>query len=475
MLPIFQAATPEIFVLVMVCVIMLVELYLSRAIKGITYVFTQVTLIISMVLIGLQFNHPTVVTFHGQFIQDHLANVLKFAILASGFLVFWYGKSYNEQHKVPQGEYHILGLLSILGAMVLVSAGSLLTLYLGLELMSLPLYAMIALRRDNMHSVEAGMKYFVMGAIASGFLLYGFSLLYGLTGQLQLSLIVSHLANHAQYPMAYLFAVLFIVAALAFKFGAVPFHMWVPDVYHGSPTSVTTFLASIPKLAALAMILRILSYALPDWQAEWGHVLMILAMMSLFLGNIVAISQTNIKRLLGYSTISHVGFVLLAVSLGSVQGDRAALFYILVYVLTTVGAFGMILLMARQGIEADTLADFRGLNKRNSWYALLMMLLMLSMAGVPPLVGFEAKLFVLQGLVAQHHYGVAIFALIMSVIGAYYYIRIIKVMYFEEPDVGLGDIKPGCSIASLVSINALAVLVLGFVPAVLYSVCIGVF
>jgi len=464
-------AAPEIFLLIMISIILLADLYLPKNSRGLVYVLTQVSLLFSTGILVYLWNLHTSFDFAGQFILDPLAILLKIGLCLAGFFAFCYGRAYNAAHHIPEGEFHILGLLSILGGMVLVSAASLLTVYLGLELLSLPLYALIGMRRDSLHAVEAAVKYFIMGAIGSGFLLYGFSLIYGLSGELRLDLILAHLSHTSLYDPVFLFGVMFIVAALGFKFGAVPFHAWVPDVYQGSPTSVSTFLATVPKIAALGMFLRVLSQTLPDWQMEWSQVLMILAVLSLFLGNVVAVVQTNIKRMLGYSAISHVGFIFLALSLGSVAGDRAALFYMLVYALSTAAAFGLLLLLTRQGVEADTWDDLRGMNQENSWFAFMMLLVMLSMAGIPPLVGFEAKFFVLQALFTQHHEGLVVYALLMSVVGAYYYIRIVKLMYFEGPVKGHHIKMNSPSALVMVSGNTLLVLVLGLLPSALYTLC----
>jgi NADH-quinone oxidoreductase subunit N len=521
----FSGIIPEIFMLAMIVIIMLADLFLgskkNKALgvenssgTGVAYILTQVTLVFTMLLWVILWTHGLnsesastsasasissldprvllkVISFYGNFVSDPLSFLLNFSICLAGFLAFWYGRAYNHANHIAEGEFYILGLLSILGGMVLVSAASLLTLYLGLELLSLPLYAMIAMRRDSLHSIEAAMKYFVMGAIGSGFLLYGFSLIYGLTGQLQLDLIAEQIGSHHALFMdlskdlskdllnpVFIVSVMFILAAIGFKFGAVPFHGWVPDVYHGSPTSVTTFLATVPKLAAMGLFFRIFSETLSNWQAEWGHVLMILGVISIFIGNILAIAQHNLKRLLGYSAIAHVGFLFLALSLGNVEANRAALFYILTYALTTAGAFGLMLLMSRRGIDSDTLEDIKGLNKNHSWMAFMMLLIFLSMAGIPPLVGFDAKLFVLKALLNSHHMSLMIYALLMSVMAAGYYLKVIKAIYFDDSSIGVKfgpdfSMKNGTGV--LVSLNSLAVLGLGLFPSALYMLCCGVF
>jgi NADH-quinone oxidoreductase subunit N len=488
---------PEVFMLIMIVLVMMADLLKhQRGGKGVAYILTQVTLLLTLVLwVLLWRNMGSISTsFDGQFVTDPLSFLLNFGICLAGFLAFWYGRAYNEFNRIAEGEFYVLGLLSILGAMVLVSAGSLLTLYLGLELLSLPLYALIAMRRDSLHSIEAAMKYFVMGAIGSGFLLYGFSLIYGITGQLELNLIVQQfqLAHNgsSSIPAAalsglrlintsvFIFAVMFIVAALGFKFGAVPFHGWVADVYHGSPTSVTTFLATVPKLAALGLFFRIFSQTLSQWQPEWGQVFLIIGILSIFIGNMIAVAQRNLKRLLGYSTIAHMGFLFLALSLGTQEGNRAALFYGLTYALTAAAALGLMLLMARRGIEADNLEDFKGLNKNHSWMAFMTLLVWLSMAGIPPLVGFDGKLFVLKALLNTGHIHLVIYALVMSVVAAFYYLKIVKAMYFEEPSLGAkfgADFSMKNATGGLISLNSLAVLGLGIFPSGLYMLCCGVF
>jgi NADH-quinone oxidoreductase subunit N len=375
---------------------------------------------------------------------------------------------------MAEGEFYSLGLLSILGALVLVSSGSLLTLYLGLELLSLPLYALIAMRRDSLHSIEAAMKYFIMGAVASAFLLYGFSLVYGLTGSFELETIANHLTVS---PAVFACGVMFVLVAIAFKLGVVPFHGWVADVYQGAPTSVTIFLGSVPKLAVIGLFFRLFSGAFASHQAEWAPVLEWLAILSIFIGNILAIAQTNLKRLLGYSTIAHMGFLFLAFSLGTEVAEHAALFYGVTYALTTVAAFGLLLFMSRLGVDVDTLDDIRGLNKHHSWLAFMMLVVFLSMAGIPPLVGFDAKLFVLKALLDSHHLGLVIYALVMSVVAVGYYLRVIKVMFFEEPSLNAHVNEQNRSKLSifyptglLLSLNVLAILAVGLFPNGLYTV-----
>jgi NADH-quinone oxidoreductase subunit N len=375
----------------------------------------------------------------------------------------------------------VLVLFALLGQMVMISAGNFLTIYLGLELMSLALYALVAIRRDHAQSTEAAMKYFVLGALASGFMLYGMSMLYGATGNLDLRNIADAVNSGQIDYLPLTFGVVFLVAGLAFKLGAVPFHMWVPDVYQGSPTAVTLVLAAAPKLAAFAITLRILVVGLGDLTTDWQPMLLILAFLSLAIGNLTAIMQTNFKRMLAYSTISHMGFILLGLASGSLDGDKqfdtesygSALFYMLTYVLTTLATFGLIMLMAREGHECEEISDLKGLNRRSPWMAALLLLLMCSLAGLPPLVGFDAKLLILQTLLKSDRLWLAVVAVLFSLIGAFYYLRVIKVMYFDEPEA----VAPAMGTVwwvprSLIILNGLAVLVLGLMPNGLLVMCL---
>ncbi len=428
-------ALPEIFLAIAACVVLLIGVYGNRE-KRVTvgYWISIFSLVIVAFLSGMDFSAPTVYALNGLFIDDPLARLLKTAICLLSAIAFIYGRQYNHDRNLYQSEYYALGLFSITGMLVMVTTNHLLTLYLGLELMSLCLYAMIASDRDNALAVEAAMKYFVLGALASGILLYGMSLLYGLTGSLQLSTIRSVLdvadANNAAIALA----VVFIVVALAFKLGAVPFHMWIPDVYHGASTSTTTFLSAAPKIAAFAITLRLLGNGLADLSSMWQEMLIILALLSIAAGNIIAIAQQNLKRMLAYSTIAHMGFFLFGIAVGSAIGYAAALFYILIYSLTSLGAFGVILYLARSGYEADRLDDYKGLSKRYPWISLMMLLLMLSMSGIPPTVGFFAKLLIIQALVSADLIWVAVVAVVLTVIGAFYYLNVIKRMYFDAPE-----------------------------------------
>ena len=465
----FLTLLPEILVLSMACIILVLDLYLSDAERGISYGLSLFTLLLAAVAtLALAPGAPELV-FFGTYIADPMGSALKVFIYLVTALAFVYSRSWLAARGLFKGEYYVLGLSGMLGMMILVSAHSLLTVYLGLELLSLSLYAMVAFQRDSVRCSEAAMKYFVLGALASGMLLYGMSILYGMTGTLDIGLVAEAVARQgASVPLV--FATVFVVVGLSFKLGAVPFHMWVPDVYQGAPTPVTLYIGSAPKIAAFAMVMRLLAESVGALQAEWQAMLVALAVLSLALGNVVAIAQTNLKRMLAYSTISHVGFLLLGILSGTQAGYSAAMFYIITYAIMAAGAFGMIVLLSRAGFEADEIRDFAGLNQRNPWFAFMMLVLMFSMAGVPPTVGFYAKLAVLQAVVDVDLVWLAGVAVFFSVIGAYYYIRMVKVMYFDEPadDAPLaGDFE----LRFVLSANGIAVLLLGLFPASLMALC----
>lgn len=469
-MPLFHLALPEIFLTVMICLILLVDVLLPSKKKTMVSLLSLMTPLISIVLLLSFLTLTPQITFHQHFILDPFAVILKLFILSCAFFVFVYARRYLHARTIPFAEFHVLALVSVLGAMVMASAFSLLSLYIGLEMLSLPLYAMVAMARTNKVGAEAAMKYFVMGAIASGFLLYGMSLLYGQTGSLFLNHIAEGILNHSPHNKVIFFALVFIVVSAAFKLGAVPFHMWLPDVYEGAPTPVTAFLGTIPKLAAFALIVRLIILLMPSFSMDWQLMFQVLALLSLFLGNIVALVQTNIKRLFAYSTISHIGFILLGLSLANGIGRTSALFYVLTYVLMSVGGFGLILILSKKGVESDQVIDFKGLNSKDAWLAAMMMIILFSMAGIPPFVGFDAKLFVLGALVKGQHYYIALYALIMTVIGAFYYIRIIKLMYFDKPD-NTAPIRVGVDSRVVIGVNGLLLLLLGLFPATLMHFC----
>jgi NADH-quinone oxidoreductase subunit N len=379
-----------------------------------------------------------------------------------------YSRQYLAERGLFRGEYYVLTLLAMLGIMVIISANSLLTIYLGIELLALSLYALVAFDRDSGVAAEAAMKYFVLGAIASGTLLYGISIVYGVTGTFALDELALRLSHDATVSIGLLFGLSFIVVGIAFKFGAVPFHAWIPDVYHGAPTSVTLFLGSAPKIAYFALAIRVLAEGLAATGAAWSDMLTVLAVLSMALGNVVAIAQSNLKRMLAYSTISHVGFILLGFIAGTSEGYQASMFYTIAYVIMAAGSFGMILLLSRKGYEADQLDDFKGLNARSPWFAAVMLMFMFSTAGVPPFIGFFAKLYVILAVLDQGMVWLAVVAVLFSVIGAFYYIRIVKLMYFDDPQ----DTTPLVAdrgMRFILSVNGLAVLVLGLLPGTLLS------
>jgi NADH-quinone oxidoreductase subunit N len=473
-------ALPEVFLLVMACLVLVVDVYLPQEKRNLTYVFSQFSLIITLMLLLANQTETRVLAFNDLFVQDAMADALKLFIVIISFGIFVYSREYLQARSIFKGEFYVLGLFSIVGMMLMVSANNLLMLYLGLELLSLCLYALVAFSRDNGDASEAAMKYFVLGAIASGMLLYGMSILYGLSGSLQLSEIAQAVmatttgqADSAQ-NIGMVFALVFIVVALAFKLGAVPFHMWMPDVYHGSPTAVTALIGTAPKLAGFAMIMRLMVEALGGLQADWQQMIIVISVLSLAVGNIIAIAQSNIKRMLAYSTISHVGFILLGILAGTAEGYSSAMFYTITYAMMSLGGFGIIMLMARQGFEADNITDLAGLNQRSPWFAFIMMILMLSMAGVPPTVGFWAKLAVLTAVVDVDLVWMAIIAVFFSIIGLFYYLRIIKIMYFDDA-VETQPLQCGRDMQITLSANGLAILALGLYPAALMSLCVSVF
>ena len=465
-----QAAAAEIFMLCAICVILLVDVFLSDRRRWITYALSLLTLV-GLAVVTVRYGVDSRVSaFDGMFVADPMGDVLKLFAYGAVAVAFLYSREYLQRKGLFRGEYFILALVALLGVMVMTSAGSLVTVYLGLELLSLSLYAMVAFDRESGVAAESAMKYFVLGAIASGLLLYGFSIVYGVTGTLQLDELAVAVREVGASNLGLVFGLAFIIAGIAFKFGAVPFHMWVPDVYHGAPTPVTLFIGSTPKIASFVLAIRVLAEGLDAMVASWQDMLIALAVLSMILGNVVAIAQTNLKRLLAYSTISHVGFILLGILAGTDEGYRAAMFYTLTYVIMAVGSFGMILLLSREGFEGDEIEDFRGLNRKSPWFAAVMMMLMFSTAGVPPFVGFWAKLGVIGAVIDVGLEWLAAVAVLLSVVAAYYYLRVIKVMYFDEPADAAG-IEAGGTLRLVLSANGLAVLALGIFPSVLLDLC----
>jgi len=468
-------AYPEIFLLGAVCVILVADLFVTDENRVVTYALTQAALAGTIVITWITAAREPVYTFSNMFVDDLMADVLKLLVLVSTMVVLVYSRPYIAARGMFRGEFFALILFATLGMMVMISGNHLLVLYIGLELMMLSLYSMVALQRDTATATEAAMKYFVLGALASGMLLYGMSMIYGATGTLEITALAQAITEGSGIQLVLVLGLVFVVAGLGFELGVVPFHMWVPDVYHGAPSAVTLFVSSAPKIAGFALIMRLLGQALGADQlfVEWQQMLMVMAVASLVLGNLIAIVQTNLKRMLAYSTISHMGFVLLGVLSGDETGFSASMFYILVYVLMNLGAFGMILLLSRNGFEAENLEDFKGLNQRSPWYAFIMLLIMFSMVGIPPTVGFYAKLAVLQSLLSLGNTGIvlAVIAILASAVGAFYYLRVVKLMYFDAPE-DLSPLVPGADVKVLMSLNGLAVLYFGIVPGPLMSLCL---
>jgi len=466
----FSPLIPEIFVLIMACVILLVDLYLTEFNRHFTYLLSIGTMAVAGLLTFATMTTDVVVVLNGSFISDPMAAILKLFVYLMTAGVFVYSRQYLVDRGLFKGEFYVLAIFAVLGMMVMISAGSMLTIYLGLELLSLALYAMVAMQRDSSEATEAAMKYFVLGAMASGMLLYGMSMIYGATGSLDLRVIAGHIAALSDKDIILLLGVVFIIVGLAFKLGAVPFHMWMPDVYHGAPTAMTLFIGTAPKIAGFAMVMRLLVEGLGDLQFYWQDYLMVLAVLSMVIGNVVAIAQSNIKRMLAYSTISHMGFVLAGIMSGSQEGYSAAMFYTIVYAIMSLGGFGMILLLSRAGFEADKLDDFKGLNDRSPWFAFIMLILMFSMAGVPPALGFYAKLAILEAVVNAGLVWVAIIAVVFSIVGAFYYLRIVKLMYFDKPE-DTSPIQASSDMRAVLSVNGLMVLILGLFPGGLLAIC----
>jgi len=461
---------PEVFLLTMTCVILVVDLFLKEEQRIISYGMSQISLLAAAGITLLTASQGSEVFFDGSVVRDPMGDVLKVAIYLISAGAFLYAKDYLRDRNLFKGEFYVLGLFAVLGMTVMVSANSFLTVYLGLELLALSLYALVAFDRDSKAGSEAAMKYFVLGALASGMLLYGISMIYGATGSVEFPAVAKAVSETGMNDMVLVFGLVFVVIGLAFKFGAVPFHMWVPDVYHGAPTAVTLFVGSTPKIAAFALSMRLLVDGLGSLHADWQGMLVILAILSMVLGNVVAIAQSNIKRMLAYSTISHVGFIFLGILAGTAKGYTAAMFYSIVYALMALGSFGIVILLSRKGFEAENLVDYKGLHDRSPWFAAMMLMLMFSMAGVPPLVGFFAKLLVLEAVVSINMTWLALVGVFFSIIGVYYYLRIVKLMYFDKP-VDDTPLVAGIDMQIALSVNGLAMLALGMFPAALFSLC----
>jgi NADH-quinone oxidoreductase subunit N len=478
------AVYPQIVLLVMACVIALADLFDGSKRRSTAYLLSTLTLLVVAVLAAVYaLDGKTVYGFGGAVVSDALANWLTCFACVATLVALVYSRGYTQTRGMLRGggEWYVLNLLALLGTLVICTGNNLLVLYLGLELLTLASYVLVALRRDDPVAVEAAMKYFVLGSMASGFLLYGLSMVYGATGTLDIGSVFEAVASGQIKHQVLVFGLVFVVAGVAFKFGAAPFHMWLPDVYQGAPTVVTLVISTMPKLAAFALALRLLVEGLLPLAVDWQPMLVLLAIVSLLVGNLAAIAQTNLKRMLAYSAIAHMGFVLLGLLAGVVGGNTlpaanaysSAMFYVVTYVLTTLVSFGIIVLLSREGFESEEIADFAGLNRRSPWYAAVMALCLFSLAGIPPLVGFQAKLAVLQALVSTGqpaYVGLAVFAVLISLVGAFYYIRVIKVMYFDEP-ASTAPLAASADMRAVLSVNGLLLLLLGIFPGGLLTLC----
>ena len=479
-MPDLYPAAPEIFLLLMSFLVLFVDLVFGTTRRWMAAMLTVITLLGCAAITLVTLDGQTTLTFSNMFVDDLLSDFLKLVTYLAVIMMLVYSRQYMADRGLDRGEFYVLVLYATLGMMVMISAASLLTMYLGLELMSLALYGLVAIDRDSRRATEAAMKYFVLGALASGLLLYGMSMIYGATGSLEIGGVAQALyQGHAEKPVL-VFGLVFLVAGIAFKLGLVPFHMWIPDVYHGAPTAVTMFIGSAPKLAAFAMALRLLVYGLFGLAMDWQMMLLIMAVLSIALGNLAAIAQTNIKRMLAYSAISHMGYMALGLMSGLVGGQvdpftavnaySSALYYTVAYVLMSLGAFGMVLLLSRAGYEAENLEDFKGLNQRSPWFAAMMLIIMFSMAGIPFFIGFFAKFAVLLATVKAGYTAVAVVAVMFSLVGAFYYLRVVKLMYFDTP-VDSAPIAAGLDLRVLLSLNGLAIAAFGLFPDEVMLVC----
>ncbi|MFZ9480598.1 MAG: NADH-quinone oxidoreductase subunit NuoN [Burkholderiaceae bacterium] len=474
-----SAALPEILLFGLLAVVLLIDLFVRQSAAMVHTATVSGLVVIGLWQLANIGDTQTIYAMNGLMVADSMSAFLKGSASLAAAVTLLYARHYIVDRDIPNGEFHVLAMFALLGQFVMISANSFLTVYLGIELLSLALYAMVALRRNHAVSTEAAMKYFVLGALASGFLLYGMSMIYGATGTLDLPLVADKIASGQADRLVMVFGTVFLVAGLAFKLGAVPFHMWVPDVYQGAPTAMTLLIGAAPKFAAFAIVIRLLVSGMIGVAADWQQMLMILAVLSLAVGNLIAIMQTNVKRLLAYSTIAHMGFMLLGFASGVVGSDTvgavdayaASLFYVVTYVITTLGSFGVLMLASSKGFECETLDDIAGLGRRHPWLAGVFLILVFSLAGIPPTVGFYAKLSVLEAVVQAGHIGLAVFAVMASLVGAFYYLRLVKVMYFDDPKCD-APLDCGKSARSLLTVNGAAVLLLGIAPGPLMAVCL---
>ncbi len=468
-------ALPEIWLLAMACLVLVVDLFSNDRDHSPAYWLTQLTLVVGVVITITTQWGVDATTFSGTYVADSLGVILKTAILVLAFLGFAYSRDYLRDRGLLKGEFYMLGLFAVLGMMVTVSAGNLLSLYLGVELMSLSLYALVAFDRDSARASEAAMKYFVLGALASGMLLYGMSMLYGVTGTLDLAGITAAASEMDQNRLLFLFGLVFMMVGVAFKFGAVPFHMWVPDVYQGAPTPVTLVIATASKVAAVGLFFRLIGEGLLPLLESWQHMVVLLAVLSLLVGNTIALVQTNIKRMLAYSTFNHIGFIFMGFVAGTPEGYGAAVFYAVTYAFTVAAAFGVIMLLARKGFEADHIEDLKGLNERSPLFAFVMLVLMVSLTGIPGTVGFYAKWMVLRSVIEAGFIWLAVLAVIGAVVGAFYYLRLVRYCYFDKAE-GEGPQPSGSGgFRAVLAANGLLILALGIFPGSLVAVCMAAF
>ena len=467
----YLSAAPEMTLLGLICVVLIADLFVDDEHRVLTFWMSMIALAITAWVVLATPHDGRVVVFDGSYVSDPLSQILKVTAVGFVAVAFLYARDYLRANDLHKGEYYTLGLFGLLGMMIMISANSLLIMYLGVETLALSMYALVAIDRNNVTSAESAMKYFVLGAIASGALLYGISWIYGVTGTLKFDEIAAAVsANPGLNSLPLWFGLAFLIVGIAFKFGAVPFHMWLPDVYQGARTPVTLYLASAPKLAALAFALRVLVDGLGDLHDVWADMILVVAVLSLLAGNVIAIAQTNIKRMLGYSTIAHVGFILLAIFCGTRKGNAASLFYTLTYIVAAAGAFGIVILLSRRGYDAENISDFKGLNARSPWFALMMMFLMFSMAGVPPFIGFFGKLNVIDAVLSSGYPGLAVLMVLASVVGAFYYLRVVWYMYFEQGE-DQAVLQASTDTRIVLSLNGVAVLALGIVPGWLWTLC----
>ena len=469
----FSLLTSEIFLLTAICVIMIVDLFQRDKERNLTFTLTQLSLVALFVIGFNDIGSTRSIAFYGHWVTDQLATVLKLAIYVVSFIALTYARTFISYRNLMRGEYYLLTLFSVLGMMVMVSANSFLVIYLGLELLSLSLYALVALQRDSKQASESAVKYFVMGGLASGFLLYGISLMYGATGSILIAEVADFYAKN-DTDLIGQFGLVFIVIGLAFKFGAVPFHMWLPDIYHGAPSSITAFISSVPKIAAFGMTMRLLAEAFGQFVADWSTMILIIALLSVAMGNIIAVVQTNLKRLLAYSAIAHIGYFLLGIVTGTEAGYSAAMYYIIVYALMTVAGFGIVIFMSTDEKEYQNVSDLQGLGRYHPWYALMFSIVMVSMAGIPPFLGFWPKLEIFRHLIINGYIFEAIVAIAFSVVGLFYYLKVIKEMFFAEA-ADSPKITESRSLKIAISMNCLLLFLLGIMPDSLYQYCLSAF